>query len=172
MEAYDLSLSSASNNIGHILIYLLPLHLISSTYPARRVLGRYPDLTGLYGPLFTAIHTGNLRLFDSHVDQFSPIFLRKRVYLAIERARQCCIRALFQRAVEEYTGTRIPIDVFSAALKVGGIEQDREETECIVANMIYRGWIKGYISRERAMVVLSAKEGFPKVSGSVAWMKM
>jgi len=54
---------------------------------------------------------------------------------------------------------------------VGGEKLDREETECYVANMIYRGWIKGYISRERGMVVLSAKEGFPRIAGSVTWMK-
>ena len=171
MEAYDLSLATAVDNIGLILFYLLPLHLIASTYPARYVLLQYPHLIRIYAPLFTAIHTGNLKLFDSHIEEYSSIFLRKRVYLAIERARQCCIRTLFERAVQIYTGTRIPIDVFSSALKVGGDPQDREGTECIVANMIYRGWIKGYISRERGMVVLSAKEGFPKISGSVSWMK-
>jgi COP9 signalosome complex subunit 12 len=121
--------------------------------------------------LFTAIHTGNIRLFDSHFTEYSPVFLRRRVFLAIERSRQCCLRTLFQRAVTEYTGTRIPMEVFETALRVGGDPLDREETECFVANMIYRGWIKGYISRERGIVVLSAKEGFPKISGSVAWVK-
>jgi COP9 signalosome complex subunit 12 len=81
------------------------------------------------------------------------------------------MRTLFQRAVTEYTGTRIPIEVFQTALRVAGDPLDREETECFVANMIYRGWIKGYISRERGMVVLSAKEGFPRIAGSVTWMK-
>jgi COP9 signalosome complex subunit 12 len=172
MEAYDLALATSTYNIGLILSYLLPIHLLSSTYPARHVLVRYSQLIELYAPLFTAIHTGNLKLFDSHIREYSPVFLRKRVYLAVERARQCCIRALFQRAAQEYTGTRIPIEVFQTALRVGGDVQDREETECVVANMIYRGWIKGYISRERAMVVISAKEGFPQISGSVTWMRL
>lgn len=170
-EAFNLSLASSVRNLGLILSYLLPLHLISSTYPSRQLLQRYQQLYALYEPLFTAICTGNLRLFDSHLAEYSPIFLRKRVYLAIERSRQCCLRTLFQCAVTEYSGTRIPIEVFEAALRVGGEPLGREETECFVANMIYRGWIKGYISRERGMVVLSAKEGFPKIAGSVTWMK-
>jgi len=118
------------------------------------------------------MHSGNLQLYDTQVKRYSSHFLRKRVFLALERARQCCIRRLFQQAVTEYTGTRIPLEVFEAALRVGGSALDREETECIVANMIYRGWIKGYISHERGMVVLSAKEGFPNISGSVSWIKV
>jgi len=81
------------------------------------------------------------------------------------------MRTLFEKAATLYTGTRIPIEVFQTVFRVAKDPLDREETECFVANMIYRGWMKGYISRERAMVVLSAKEGFPKISGSVSWMK-
>ena len=165
-------METSKHNIELILSYLLPLHLISSTYPSRQLLLQYPKLYDVYAPLFTAIHSGNLSLYDTHVKRCSALFLRKRVYLAIERGRQCCLRRLFQRAATEYSGTRIPIEAFEAALRVTGDPLDREEAECIVANMIYRGWIKGYISRERGMVVLSAKEGFPKVSGSVSWMKL
>ena len=39
---------------------------------------------------------------------------------------------------------------------------DKDEAECIVANLIYRGLMKGYISRERSMVVLSKRgDAFP-----------
>jgi COP9 signalosome complex subunit 12 len=170
-DAYDLALAASKHNLGLILSYLLPLHLISSTYPRRYLLRQYPELNTLYAPLFTAIHTGNLRLFNSHLQEYSPIFLRRRVFLAVERSRQCCLRALFYRSVTIYEGTRIPIEVFERALRVSGEIVDREETECFVANMIYRGWIKGYISRERGMVVLSAKEGFPRISGNLAWIR-
>jgi COP9 signalosome complex subunit 12 len=172
-EAYNLSLASSTGNIGLILSYLLPIHLISERYPSPHFLAQFPKLQTLYAPLFQSLHTGNLALFDSHTQAYLSFFLRKRVYLAIERSRQCCLRRLFERAVVEWgAGTRVPIEVFGAALRAGGSEVEREETECFVANMIYRGWIRGYISRERGMVVLSAKESFPKVSGSVTWMKI
>ena len=39
---------------------------------------------------------------------------------------------------------------------------DRDEVECFLANMIYKGYMKGYISREHATVVLSRKnDAFP-----------
>jgi COP9 signalosome complex subunit 12 len=118
------------------------------------------------------MYSGNLHLYDTHLKNHSSYFLHKRAFLALERARQCCLRQLFLQTVTLYTGTRIPIEVFSTALTVAGSPLDREETECIVANMIYRGWMKGYISRERGTVVLSAKDAFPKISGTVAWIKV
>lgn len=39
-----------------------------------------------------------------------------------------------------------------------------DEAECISANMIFRGFAKGYISHERRIMVLSAKDPFPKLS--------
>jgi len=39
-----------------------------------------------------------------------------------------------------------------------------EEAECYVANMIYRGFMKGYISHEKQMVVLSNVNPFPRVA--------
>jgi hypothetical protein len=40
-------------------------------------------------------------------------------------------------------------------------ENDLEQVECIVANLISQGALKGYISHERRIVVLSNKEAFP-----------
>ena len=38
---------------------------------------------------------------------------------------------------------------------------DSDEAECLVANCIYKGLMKGYISREKSMVVLSKQGAFP-----------
>ena len=39
-----------------------------------------------------------------------------------------------------------------------------EEAECLVANMIYKGFMKGYISHEKQTVVLSATNAFPRLA--------
>jgi hypothetical protein len=65
--------------------------------------------------------------------------------------------------------TRIPVEEFRRAMgfsmagRDGGMkrEVEPEETECLLAGMIYKGLMKGYISREKSMVVLSNKEAFP-----------
>jgi hypothetical protein len=40
---------------------------------------------------------------------------------------------------------------------------DVEEAECLVANMIFKGFMRGYISHEKQMVVLAATSAFPRV---------
>ena len=42
-----------------------------------------------------------------------------------------------------------------------GVPMDRDEVECILANLIYKGLVRGYISHEKATLVLSKKEPFP-----------
>jgi hypothetical protein len=56
------------------------------------------------------------------------------------------------------------ITTLHAALKVSGIEVEVEEAECFVANMIYKGFMKGYISHEQQIVVLSKNNAFPRLA--------
>lgn len=61
----------------------------------------------------------------------------------------------------EGKATRIAIPKFYASLKVSGIEEtSSEEAECFVANMIYKGYMRGYIHHDKQMVLLS-KDAFP-----------
>ena len=60
--------------------------------------------------------------------------------------------------------TRIPLNMFHCAIRVVGIRIEVEEVECFVANMIYKGLIKGYISHEKQMVVLAQNGAFPSLS--------
>ncbi len=43
----------------------------------------------------------------------------------------------------------------------GTHEVDTDEVECIVANLIYSGRIKGYISHQKSILVLSKVDPFP-----------
>jgi COP9 signalosome complex subunit 12 len=62
----------------------------------------------------------------------------------------------------------MPIGTFHAAVSVAGLDVSIEEAECYVANMIYRGFMKGYISHEKQMVVLSNNNAFPRVADRAA----
>lgn len=68
------------------------------------------------------------------------------------------------RWVATEKATRVPMPLFHTALLVSG-EDDVpvEEAECLVANMIYKGYMRGYISHEKQMVVLAAKNAFPRL---------
>ncbi len=41
---------------------------------------------------------------------------------------------------------------------------DMNEVECILSNLIYKGFIKGYISHEKKILVLSKKVAFPPIT--------
>ncbi|RUS26374.1 hypothetical protein BC938DRAFT_470855 [Jimgerdemannia flammicorona] len=57
--------------------------------------------------------------------------------------------------------TKLPVSVFQQALAFVGMNIDLAEVECMLANMIYKGYIKGYLSHEKMFLVLSSKDPFP-----------
>lgn len=53
--------------------------------------------------------------------------------------------------------------MFQSALQISGQEVAVEEAECLVANMVYKGFMRGYISHEKQMVVLANTNAFPRL---------
>lgn len=56
------------------------------------------------------------------------------------------------------------MSMFHCALRISGIKVDIEEAECLVANMVYKGFMRGYISHEKQMVVLASTNAFPRLA--------
>jgi len=54
--------------------------------------------------------------------------------------------------------------MFHTALRMSGLDLPEEEAECLLANQIYRNFIRGYISHEKQMVVLASANTFPRVA--------
>jgi PCI domain len=46
-------------------------------------------------------------------------------------------------------------------LKKWDEDLDLDEVECMLANLIYMGLIKGYISHEQSLMVLAREDPFP-----------
>ena len=46
-------------------------------------------------------------------------------------------------------------------------QYDLDEVECILANLIYKKLIKGYISHEHKKVVFSPKDPFPTITNKM-----
>lgn len=154
----------AHRNQGRILIYLIPLRIIKGHLPSIELLDRFPVLKDLYYPFISPIKTGNLIAYDKALYRVEKELLELNLWVALEKAREICMCSLFRRAwISEGQSTRIPLSIFYASLKVSGIETTPEETECFVANMIHRGYIRGYISHERQVVVLAQTNAFPKI---------
>lgn len=54
--------------------------------------------------------------------------------------------------------------MFHCSLRISGIDVVQDEAECLVANMIYQGFMRGYISHEKQMVVLAQTNAFPRLA--------
>lgn len=176
--AYNKALRTSPNNIRLILTYLIPTKLITThVLPTQAMLAPYPTLQHLFAPLSACIRKGDLAGFDIALQAGEDEFVKRRVYLTLERGRDICLRNLVRKVylaggfeepkegqapAEPVRRSRIPLREFAAALRIGGeTELEGDEVECLLANLIYKGMMKGYISRAHGMVVLNKKGAFP-----------
>lgn len=175
---------SATRNREQILTYLIPAHILTThQLPSATLLSQSPTLKSLFSPICTAIKQGNLSAFDAALSTAELDLVHRRIYLTLERSRDICMRNLFRKvfmaagyedakepnAVQKVRRTRLNISEFEAAIRVAsrGAEDpmevvEKDEVECFLANMIYKGFMKGYIAREQGKVVLSKRnDAFP-----------
>lgn len=82
-------------------------------------------------------------------------------YLLLEKCKTVCYRNLFKRIHIILDKHQISLAYVAKALKWLGMPIDLDEVECILANLIYRGYIRGYLSHSKRVLVLSKKEPFP-----------
>ncbi|KAL1878615.1 hypothetical protein VTK73DRAFT_7696 [Phialemonium thermophilum] len=175
-EAWTLCHKDAKHNKELILTYLIPCHLITThTLPSRKLLEPYPRLQKLFLPLSRYIKRGDLHSYDLALQEGEPEFVKRRIYLTLERGRDIALRNLLRKVFiaggfeepkqpgeKPIRRTRVPVAEFAAAIRLGSQERlDTDEVECLLANMIYKNLMKGYISRERGIVVLSKAGAFP-----------
>ncbi|KDR84093.1 hypothetical protein GALMADRAFT_275300 [Galerina marginata CBS 339.88] len=155
----------AHGNQERILAYLIPLRILQGQLPSAELMKRFPVLDEIFSPFTTAIRLGDLKAYDVALEKWETRLLELNLWLSIEKARELCLRSLFRRMwVATGKGTRIPISMFHTALSISGIDVPDEEAECLVANMIYRNFIRGYISHEKQMVVLASTNAFPRAA--------
>ncbi|KAI0080873.1 hypothetical protein K474DRAFT_1682360 [Panus rudis PR-1116 ss-1] len=160
---YNCHIESRRNQ-QRILTYLIPLRILRGHLPSRELLDRFPVLDDLYSPFIAAIRKGDIRAYDETLDRFERRLVELNLWLTLEKAREICIRGLFRRVwVANERSTRIPIENFHVALQISGMDVPSEEAECLVANMVYKGYMRGYISHEKQTVVLSNTNAFPRL---------
>ncbi|KAL0577463.1 COP9 signalosome (CSN) subunit [Marasmius crinis-equi] len=170
----------AQANQERILTYLLPLRLLKGHLPSQDLLDRFPHVRELFSPFVAAIRAGDLTAYDRALDKSGKKLLELNLWMTLEKGREICLRGLFRKVsvlelfrlspllTESHSwlasekGSRIPISMFHAALRVSGVDVESEEAECFLANQIYKGFIRGYISHEKQMVVLANTNAFPK----------
>ncbi|KAI8616173.1 hypothetical protein BC830DRAFT_1063678 [Chytriomyces sp. MP71] len=161
-----LTTQTRKHNQALLLAHLIPINLLAGRTPAPALLGGHPRLRALFADLIDALGAGRLGDFDAALAQRQMELIGKGLYLTLERCRIVCFRNLARRVffIRDKT-TRLELrDVLTAVHVAGCTDVDMDEIECMVANLIDKGFVKGYISHERLMLVLSPKDAFPALS--------
>ena len=57
--------------------------------------------------------------------------------------------------------TKLDIAQFKRCLDASGVSMEKDEVECVLANLIFKGYIKGYLSHQHGKLVVSKGNPFP-----------
>uniref|UniRef100_A0A6U3NR12 PCI domain-containing protein n=1 Tax=Ditylum brightwellii TaxID=49249 RepID=A0A6U3NR12_9STRA len=155
----------ARGNKKRILNYLLPVKLLRGRLPTQYLLQKYS--LHEFIPLVHGIRTGDLRTFNDGLQKYQDLFIRRGTYLLLEKCKTVCYRNLFKRVSVVTQRAQLPLNQVATSFKWLGMSIDLDEVECILANLIFRGYVRGYISHSKRILVLSKKDPFP-VSAVVA----
>lgn len=149
----------ATANKRKILNYLLPVKLLRGRLPTQKLLQKYSLYEFL--PLVEGIRNGDLRSFNDALLKYQDLFIRRGTYLLLEKCKTVCYRNLFKRVFMISERTQVPLPLMLKTFAYLGMPIDLDEIECILANLIFRGFVKGYISHTKRILVLSKRDPFP-----------
>ncbi|XP_030373291.1 PCI domain-containing protein 2 homolog [Scaptodrosophila lebanonensis] len=166
MAVEDLSYAFAhcperfTSNKRLILIYLVPVKMLLGYLPRKSLLERYDLL--LFHDLALALKAGNVNKFDEIVHHHEIVLIRSGIYLLVEKLKFIVYRNLFKKVFAIRQTHQLDMGDFMSALQfVGVTDASLDETHCIIANLIYEGKIKGYISHAHNKLVVSKQNPFP-----------
>jgi hypothetical protein len=147
-------------NRRRIWLFLIPVRLLRGRLPSARLLQCYRLRP--YEQICQAVLRGDLKLFDAILERNQQLFIQSGVLFTIEKLRFIAYRNRLRVAVRILETTRIPLAALQCVLP--DPKPALDEVECIVANLIYRGYIRGYLSHQKKYLVTSAKDAFPSIS--------
>ncbi|XP_012678747.1 PCI domain-containing protein 2 [Clupea harengus] len=154
---------SCQRNKRLILIYLLPVKMLLGHMPSPSLLQKY-DLMQ-FTDVTKAVSEGNLLLLNEALTKHETFFIRCGIFLILEKLKIITYRNLFKKVYHLLRTHQLPLDAFLVALKMMQVEDvDIDEVQCLLANLIYMGHIKGYISHQHQKLVVSKQNPFPSLS--------
>ncbi|NWR46150.1 PCID2 protein, partial [Regulus satrapa] len=154
---------SSQKNKRMILIYLLPVKMLLGHMPTVQLLKKY-DLMQ-FAEVTKSVSEGNLLLLNDALTKHETFFIRCGIFLILEKLKIITYRNLFKKVYLLLKTHQLSLDAFLIALKFMQVDDvDIDEVQCILANLIYLGHIKGYISHQHQKLVVSKQNPFPPLS--------
>jgi len=163
---------SHTSNKRRILRYLIAIRLLSGKLPSRALLERYnlPE----YIQMVEALRYGNIRLLNETLEKHQEELIRSGTYLIVEKLKAAVTRTLFKKIHNIYKTLKppekafqLPLSYLQVGMEWSGEHVDLDEVECILSNLIFRRYVKGYISHKSRVVVLSKVGAFQPLEAAL-----
>lgn len=148
-------------NRRRILLYLIPAQILTGRLPSQKSLDHFN--MSWYQDIVEAIRSGNIGQFDAALVRHGEFFIQSALYLAVERMKPFVHRALVRKVATITDQNKIALEDIIKAWGVCGIDGDLDAVECVLASLIHKGYLRGYISHKIGYLVLSKKSPFPQV---------
>jgi hypothetical protein len=159
--------TSFVKNRQRILASLIPVEMCLGVFPTEAVARLYGF--GEMVELSFATRRGDLRTFDAIMDNHQISFIKVGIYLVLEQVRTIAIRNFFKRVCFVIDSTRVSLETIEVAHKYLDPSTNLDLIECLLANLIFQGKVKGYMSHQKRMLILSKVEPFPSKAVVVKW---
>lgn len=161
--AFDKCYISSRHNKRLILIYLVPVKMLLGQLPKRELLQKYNLLQ--FSDISQAVSEGNLLLLSQALSVHETFFIRYRIYLILEKLKMIVFRNLFKKVYLIQGTHQLNLKAFEGCVKyLGETDMDTDEVQCIIANLIDKAYIRGYISHQYQKLVVSKQIPFPPLS--------
>uniref|UniRef100_UPI0035902A60 PCI domain-containing protein 2 isoform X2 n=1 Tax=Myxine glutinosa TaxID=7769 RepID=UPI0035902A60 len=156
----------SQKNKRMVLIYLLPVKMLLGHMPTVQLLRKY-DLMQ-FADVTRAVGEGNLLLLNEALNKHETFFIRCGIFLILEKLKIITYRNLFKKVYLLLKTHLLPLGAFLVALQFMKVENvDLDEVQCLLANLIFNGHIKGYISHQHQKLVVSKQNPFPPLSAII-----
>jgi len=145
-----------------VMRYLIPCRIfLGKLYQPNEVDPDFPE----YSQIIESIKSANFETYDQVSKKFQKLWLKRGIYLLMDRVRIILWRTLVKQ-IFLVVGTKIELESIEKVVKARGGSESFNECICIVANLIFEGYIKGYIfqsENKRTLVLKSKGDPFPKL---------
>jgi hypothetical protein len=121
----------------------------------------YPE----YIPLTEAIIKGNFKTFEKVIQRYQKLWIKRGIYLVMERMRILVWRNFIKRTAS-ILGEKIEMEHIVTAVKLMGGEETINECMCIISNLIYETYVRGYIyftDGKKTLVLKKGGAAFPNL---------
>jgi hypothetical protein len=157
---------SATSNRARVAFFLVPVRLLRGRLPAPTLLAEC-GLQDDYGPIVEAVRSGSLSQLDTVLAARQWRYVAAGTYLLLEKLRPAVARRLVKKtaalhaAADPPRAAQLPLAHLAAALAWQGAPADDDAVECLVAGLVFRRYVKGYIAHKSRVLVLSKADPFP-----------